>query len=409
MSLTVNVDPSEYGFDPSRLNRIQSHFNQYVDDGRLSGWLATITRGGDLVWKGKAGHQDRENDVPVSDDTIWRIYSMTKAITSVAVMMLFEEGKFDLHDDAGKWIPALANPRVHIGGTAAAPKTRAANGPIKIHHLLSHTAGFTYGFTWMHPVDEMYRKLGYEFGWPKGQTLEGAVNDWASCPLVHEPGAGWNYSISVDILGRLVEIWSGMSLDKFLRTRIFDPLGMNDTDWYVPEEKAERLARLYVPFEGKSYPYDEIGQAALRWPSMLGGGGGLVSTAHDYNRFTSLLRGGGELGGVRLLSSRTLELMTRNDIADNLDVASVATDDSRGDINMMGVGYGLGFAVLMDQTKCKTLTSEGSYFWGGAASTAFWVDPVEDITVNFFTQLLPSTTYPIRRELSTLIYQALAD
>ena len=409
MTLEVTADASDYGFDPTRLQRIENHFGHYVNDGRLAGWLTTVTRGGELIYKASAGHQDRENGVDMRDDAIFRIYSMTKAITSVAVMMLYEEGKFDLHDDAGKWIPSLANPRVQIGGTAANPKTRAANGPIKIHHLLSHTAGFTYGFTWMHPVDEMYRKMGYEFGWPKDQTLEGAVEDWASCPLVCEPGTAWNYSISVDILGRLVEICSGMSLDKFFRTRILDPLGMHDTDWYVPEEKAERLARLYVPFDGKCFAYDDIGKAALRWPSMLGGGGGLTSTAYDYNRFTSMLRGAGELDGVRLLSSRTVELMMRNDLEGNADVASFAVDDSRGDINMMGVGFGLGFAVLMDQTKCKTLTSEGSFYWGGAASTAFWVDPVEDITVNFFTQLLPSTTYPIRRELSTLIYQALVD
>lgn len=409
MALHVSADASEFGFDPTRLERIQHHFSKYAEDGRLAGWLATISRGGELVWKGSAGYQDRENNIPVHDDTIWRIYSMTKAITSVAVMMLFEEGKFDLHDDAGKWIPALANPRVYIGGTAADPKTRPANGPVKIHHLLSHTAGLTYGFTLMHPVDEMYRKKGYEFGWPKGQTLEGAVDDWSSFPLVHDPGAGWNYSVSVDILGRLVEIWSGMTLDKFLRTRILDPLGMNDTDWYVPEEKESRLARLYVPYQGQSFPYDEIGNGALRWPSVLGGGGGLVSTAHDYERFIGMLRGGGELGGVRLLSRRTIDLMTRNDIAGNQDVATVARDDSHDDINMMGVGYGLGFAVMMDQTKCKVLTSEGSYFWGGAASTVFWVDPVEDMTVQFFTQLLPSRTYPIRRELSTLVYQALVD
>lgn len=408
MSLEIHVDPSSLGFDPTRLQRIQRHFDRYVEDRRLAGWVATVSRGGELAWKGSAGFQDREAGVPVADDTIWRIYSMTKAITSVGVMMLYEEGLFDLNDDAGKWIEELREPRVYVSGTAQNPVTVPATEPVRIHHLLSHTSGLTYGFNYLHPIDEIYRKKGYDFGFPREADLAQAVHDWCSTPLLFQPGSAWNYSISVDVLGRLIEIWSGQTLDVFLRERILDPLGMLDTDWYCPEEKVERLSQLYVPFEGDSFPYDDIGRHAKNWPKVLGGGGGLLSTAHDYNRFMTMLVRGGELNGVRILSSRTLDLMTRNHLPNNVDLEALA-QDSFSETATAGVGFGLGFAVVTDQAKNKSLQSEGTFYWGGAASTAFWVDPVEDITVGFYTQLLPSSTYPIRRELAQLVYQALTD
>ena len=407
-TLEIRVDPSAMGFDPGRLERIQSHFDQYVQDRRLSGWLATVGRGGELVWTGKGGYRDREKDLEVTDDTIWRIYSMTKPITSIAVMMLYEEGRFDLNDDAGQWITSLAAPRVWSGGSTNQPATVPATEPVRIHHLLTHMSGLTYGFNYVHPVDAIYRAKGYDFGYPKGADLTQAVRDWCSSPLLFQPGSRWNYSVSVDVLGRLIELWSGQPLDEFVRERILEPLGMHDTEWWCPPEKQDRLSMLYVPVNGDSYPYEDIARAASHPPRMHAGGGGLLSTAADYHRFMTMLLRGGELDGVRLVSNRTLDLMTQNHLPGDVDLEAFATD-SFSEVDYAGVGFGLGFSVLLDRRKNKSLASEGTFGWGGAASTAFWVDPQEDLTVSFYTQLLPSGTYPIRRELQQLVYQALVD
>ena len=207
--LEIRVEPSAMGFDPQRLERIQSHFDTYVESRRLAGWLATVSRGGELVWTGRAGHRDRERDLEVTDDTIWRIYSMTKPLTSIGVMMLYEEGLFDLNDDVGQWIEELREPRVYVGGGPESPETIPATEPVRVHHLLSHMSGLTYGFHYLHPVDAIYRSKGYDFGWPKGTDLAQAVHDWCSSPLLFQPGARWNYSVATDVLGRLIEIWSG--------------------------------------------------------------------------------------------------------------------------------------------------------------------------------------------------------
>jgi CubicO group peptidase (beta-lactamase class C family) len=406
--LKVRVDPSEFGFDPRRLERIQTHFESYVTNRRLSGWVATVSRAGQLVWTGKAGHLDREHDVAVRDDAIWRIYSMTKPLTSVAAMMLYEEGHFDLNDDVGQWIEELRAPRVYVSGTANDPVTVPATEPVRVHHLLTHTSGLTYGFNHLHPVDAMYRKLGYDFGWPKDADLARCVHDWCSAPLLFQPGTRWNYSVATDVVGRLVEIWSGQTLDAFIRDRLTGPLGMDDTQWWCPPEKRDRLAMLYVPFEGDSFRYEEFATAAERPPRVLGGGGGLLSSAYDYNRFMAMLLRGGELDGVRYLSRRTVALMTRNHLPDNVDLEEFAID-SFSETESAGKGFGLGFSVVTDPVRNKSLISEGSFAWGGAASTAFWIDPSEELTVGFFTQLLPSTTYPIRRDLEQLVYQALVD
>jgi CubicO group peptidase (beta-lactamase class C family) len=396
------------GFEPERLERIQTHFNRYVDDRRLAGWLATVSRSGQLVWSGKAGHQDRERDITMKDDTIFRIYSMTKPLTSIAVMMLYEEGRFDLNDDAGKWIEALREPRVYVSGTAADPISVPSREPVRIHHLLSHTSGLTYGFQHTHPVDAIYRHKGYDFGFAKGADLEQAVHDWCTTPLLFEPGTGFNYSVSTDVLGRLIEIWSGQPLDVFFRERLLDPLGMDDTEWWCPPEKHDRLSMLYVPSMGDSFPYEDLAKGATHPPQLLGAGGGLVSTAYDYNRFMSMLLAGGELDGVRYVARRTLDLMTRNHLAENTDLEHFARD-SYAEVDYTGIGFGLGFSVVLDPVKNKSLMAPGTFAWGGAASTLFWVDPVNDVTVSFFTQLIPTGTYPLRRELQQLVYQALVD
>ncbi|HUX04368.1 MAG TPA: serine hydrolase domain-containing protein [Acidimicrobiales bacterium] len=408
MTLEIRGDPRVAGFDPARLARVQSHFDAYVADGRLPGWLATVSRGGALVWRGGGGYRDRERGLVVSDDTIWRIFSMTKPLTSIAVMMLYEEGLFDLNDDVGRWIEELREPRVFAGGTPTNYQTTGAVEPVRVHHLLTHMSGLTYGFQYAHPVDAIYRAKGYDFGFARGADLAQAVHDWCSSPLLFQPGSRWNYSVATDVLGRLIELWSGQRLDEFFRERLLDPLAMYDTDWYCPEEKLDRLAMLYVPKNADSVPMPDLARAATRVPRVMGAGGGLVATAHDYERFMTMLARGGELDGVRFVSSRTLELMVTNHLPGDADLASVATD-SFAEVDYSGVGFGLGFSVVGDRRENKSLFSEGTFGWGGAASTAFWVDPYEDLYVGFYTQLLPSGTYPIRRELQQLVYQALID
>ena len=406
--LKIRVDPWSMGFDPARLHRIQTHFDAYVADRRLPGWLATVSRGDELVWTGKSGYRDREKELEVTDDTIWRIYSMTKPIVSIAAMTLYEEGVFDLNDDAGQWIEELREPRVFVGGTAAQPNTVPASGPVRVHHLMTQTSGLTYDFQRSHPVDEIYRDMGYDFGKAKDADLTQAVHDWCTSPLLFEPGASFNYSVATDVLGRLIEIWSGQPLDVFLKERIFEPLGMHDTDFWCHEDKQDRLAMLYLYFGGEIFAWEDVAKAATRKPQLLSGGGGLGSTAHDYLRFMSMLLHGGELDGERLISSRTLELMTQNYLPNDADLQEFAID-SYGSIDCAGIGFGLGFAVVTDSIKNRSLVSEGSFYWGGAASTLFWIDPAEDLTVSFFTQLIPTGTYPLRRELQQLVYQALVD
>jgi CubicO group peptidase (beta-lactamase class C family) len=407
-SLEILADPASMGFDPRRLDRIKLHFDHYVADRRLPGWLATVSRGGELVWTGRGGHRDREKGLEVTDDTVWRIYSMTKPITSIAAMMLYEEGLFDLNDEAGKWIESLRETRVYVDGTAENPQTAPVTTPITIAHLMTHTSGLTYDFQRNHVADEIYRAKGYDFGVRKEIDLAGAVDDWCSSPLVFEPGSHFNYSVATDVLGRLIEIWSGQPLDEFFAKRILEPLEMNDTQWWCDEDKQDRLAQLYVPYEGDSFPYGDVATFAKQRPYHFSGGGGLLSTAHDYERFMQMLLGGGELDGVRLVSGRTLGLMTQNHLPGGVDLESFAID-SYAETSLAGVGFGLGFAVVTDQVKNRSLISNGSFYWGGAASTAFWVDPVEDMTVGFYTQLLPSGTHPIRRELQQLVYQSLVD
>jgi CubicO group peptidase (beta-lactamase class C family) len=406
--IEIGRDPTEVGLDPARLERLRSHLDCYVADRRLSGWLCTVARGGDVVWVGRGGYRDREHQRPVTDDTIWRLYSMTKPITVVAAMMLYEEGCFDLNDPAGRWIEELRDARVYVSGPASAPLTVPAIEPVRVHHLLTHTSGLTYGFQNLTPVDELYRSMGYDLAYPEDVTLSDAVHDWCTAPLLFEPGSAWNYSVATDVIGRLVEIWSGQSLDHFVRTRVLDPLGMDDTDWYCPADKLDRLAMLYAYDAGEAARFEHFADAATRWPSLLAGGGGLMSTAHDYQRFMTMMLNGGELDGTRLLSSRTVALMTRNHLPNEADLRSFARD-SFSEVGQSGVGFGLGVSVVAHQPTNRSLTSEGSFAWGGAASTYFWVDPAEELSVGFYTQLLPSWIYPVRREIQQLVYASLVD
>ena len=381
-------------------------------DGRLPGWLLTVRRGGHLAHVARCGSRDLEAGLPVTDDTLWRIYSMTKPITSVAAMILYEEGKLALTDPVSAFIPSFGETCVYAGGSDLRPVTVPAVEPVRVWHLLTHTAGLTYGFHRVHPVDAMYRAAGFEWSTPAELDLAQACDAWAALPLLFQPGTEWNYSVATDVLGRVVEVASGQRLDEFFAARILGPLGMTDTAFWAGPEAAPRLAALYSPGrDGAATRLDAFGRGALARPRMISGGGGLVSTAADYDRFTQMLlpRPGspaGELDGVRLLNPRTVGYMTRNHLPGGLDLETFGRP-LFAESPFRGVGFGLGFAVVIDPVPGKVVCSAGEISWGGAASTAFWVDADADLTVSFFTQLLPSSTYPIRPQLRQLIYQAL--
>lgn len=408
MTIKIEVEAGQVGLDQTRLERIDRHFQRYVDDGRLAGWLAVVARRGQVAHLAMAGRRDLEAALPVQADTRWRIYSMTKPICSVAAMMLWEEGAFELKDPVSRWIPAFSDLRVWTGGSALKPVTAPTTEPVRVWHLLTHTSGLTYGFHHTHPVDAIYRKAGYEWGQPRGVDLAGACEAWAQFPLLFQPGSEWNYGVSTDVLGRLVEVISGTPLDQFFQSRIFAPLGMTDTAFWVDEADAHTLAALYVrdPLTGRAVRNDRMGAAALRPPECLSGGGGLVSTASDYHRFARFLLHGGELDGVRLLGPRTVARMASNHLPGNADLESFGRP-LFAETTFDGVGFGLGFSVCLDPVAPKTSMSKGEFGWGGAASTTFWVDPAEQLTVLFFAQLLPSSTYPLRSQLHQLVHQAI--
>ncbi|MFL6118593.1 serine hydrolase domain-containing protein [Actinophytocola sp.] len=404
----VDVDPAEVGFDGARLRRVDRRFARYVEDGLLPGYLAVVSRHGRIAHVVSHGHRDVEAGAPVEPDTIWRIFSMTKPITSVAAMTFVEEGLIDLTDPVSRWLPEFAQPRVYTRGSALAPVTEPATEPIRLWHLLTHTAGLTYGFHHTHPVDAIYRAAGYEWGTPKGLDLAACSRAWAQFPLVFQPGSEWNYSVATDVLGRLVEVLADKPLDEVFAERIFGPLGMTDTGFWTTD--TDRLAALYVPAPGtkRVVRNDAFGALGTTRPDCLSGGGGLVSTAADYHRFTQMLLRGGELDGVRVLGPRTVGLMARNHLPGHVDLEAYGRP-LFAEMPFDGYGFGLGFSVLEDPVKAKTLSTAGEFAWGGAASTAFWVDPAADLTVAFYTQLLPSSTHPFRQQLRQLVYQALVD
>ncbi|MDD9982239.1 MAG: serine hydrolase, partial [Gammaproteobacteria bacterium] len=341
----------------------------------------------------------------VEPDTIYRIYSMTKPITTVAALMLYEEGRFQLDDPVAKYIPAFAETRVFDGGDAESFVTVPLARPITVHDLMVHTSGLTYGFQHEHAVDALYRNRAVEFNANVG-PLADLVQTAAAQPLVFQPGTRWNYSISTDVLGRLVEIWSGVALDTFFGERILGPLGMCDTGFHVREGQAHRLASNYVQSDDCGLKLaDSAAESRFLEPAVThSGGGGLVSTASDYLRFMRMLRGHGSLEDARILGRKSVELMTMNHLPGDL------ADMGRprfAEMPFSGIGFGLGVSVLLDPAKARILGSPGEYAWGGMASTAFWVDPAEDLIVLLLTQLMPSSAYPIRRELRVLTYQAL--
>ncbi|GHJ35272.1 serine hydrolase [Streptomyces sp. TS71-3] len=404
----VEAEPGELGLDAGRLARMDGFFRRYVDDGRLPGWLVSVSRAGRVVHLSSYGHRDVASGRPVETDTLWRWYSMTKPVTSVAAMMLHEEGAFQLTDPVSRFIPSFADLRVFTGGSDLKAVTEPATVPVSLWHLLTHTSGLTYGFLRAHPVDAMLRARGFEWGQPPEYDLAASVDTWAKVPLLFQPGTEWNYSLATDVLGRVIEVVSGQSLDEFFRDRIFEPLGMAETGFHIPEGAGDRLATLYVPGQDGIAPARSMTTDLTRAPRYLSGGGGLLGPARDYHRFSQMLLGRGAYDGVRLLGSRTVDFMTCNHLPGGADLESFGRP-LFSETPFEGTGFGLGFSVVENPVALRSLASRGEYGWGGAASTVFWVDPAEQLTVMFFTQLLPSSTYPIRAQLRSLVQQALVD
>jgi CubicO group peptidase (beta-lactamase class C family) len=408
--IAVTADASDLGFDPGRLARLDAHFKKYVDDGRLPGWSLAVARDGEIAHASTYGWADIEAKRPLEGDAIFRIASMTKPICGVAAMILWEEGLFELRDHVKWYIPSFADQKVFRSGSTTNPRLDPVTEPMEMWHLFTHTAGLTYGFMYSHSVDQMYRNAGFEWGTPPDKDLAGICDMLAALPLLFQPGAEWNYSMSIDVLGRVVEVLSGMSLGEFMKKRIFDPLGMTDTAFFVPEDKTDRLAALYVmnPADRKAMRLDAMAGGATRKPLAEMGGGGLVSTMSDYMKFAMMLRNGGELGGVRILSPRTVSYMASNHLPDGADLSEFGRP-LFAETAFDGVGFGLTMSVTLDPVKAKVPGSVGDFGWGGAFSTIFTVDPAEDLVYLFMTQLMPSSAHPIRPQFKQLVHQALVD
>ncbi|MDR7258709.1 CubicO group peptidase (beta-lactamase class C family) [Sphingomonas sp. BE270] len=395
-------------FDAARLERIDTFLKErYLDSGRLANAQILIARGGDIAHFSSQGPA-REGGKSIDEGSLFRIASMTKPITSIAFMMLLEQGKVALDTPVHHVLPAFKGVGVYNGGGGGVPfQTRPTSEPMRMLDLLRHTSGLTYSFQNRSYVDAAYREGKIE-NWHGNLDLDGFIEAVAKVPLEFSPGEAWNYSVSTDVLGAVVEKVSGQSLADFFRTQIFAPLKMDDTFFAVPEDKIDRLTDCYTftPEKGR-FLYDR-GEASAwsRPPKLVSGGGGLVSTALDYHRFCTMLLNGGELDGAHIVGRKTIELMTMNHLPGGSDLSKMSKSLFSETANA-GTGFGLGFAVNIDVARSMIPGSVGEYYWGGMFSTAFFVDPVEQLSMVFMTQMSPSNVYPIRRELKTLIYSAL--
>ncbi len=409
MTMKPDAAPESVGLCQERLRRIGPHFQKYIDDGKLCGVLSLVARKGRLAWLDTRGKMDLDSGKALRPDAIFRIYSMTKPITSVAAMMLYEEGRFQLDDPIGRYLPAFSDMQVFTGGTARKPETVAAERPISFRDLFTHTSGLTYGFMGTSPVDAMYRLNGLDSGTTELSTADFMLQ-LAEMPLQFQPGTRWNYSMSTDVLGHLVEVISGQSLDDFFHQRIFEPLGMSDTGFHVPAAQASRLTANYSKRKDGSMQVADAPAASryLKPRKFLSGGGGLASTAADYLRFCQMLLNKGELEGARLLGRKTVEYMTRNHLPSGGDLTSMG-QPVFSETSYDGIGFGLGFSVMLDPSRAQVIGTPGEYAWGGMASTMFWIDPQEELIGMLLTQLMPSSSYPLRREMKVLTYQALID
>ena len=407
MGTIERIDPADAGLNAERLKRIPEFFQPYIDKQKLPCVAVLVARGGQVAHLSFQGATEMGGSRPIDENTIYRIYSMTKPITSVAAMMLFEEGTLRLDHEVYRYIPEFQDVMV-LGEDGKLTKPAR---PIMVRDLFLHTSGLSYSFLMQGPVDEYYRKNHIEhFAW-KGD-LKSFCEALAKAPLAFSPGDRWNYSNSTDVLGRVVEVASGMSLDQFFQQRIFGPLGMTDTGFTVPEGSLDRLMACYRrdPETGVISLSDAGGAKSVyaKMPNVFSGGGGLASTIGDYLKFCLMLANGGEYNGVRLLSPKTLEYMTMNHLPGGKTLKDMG-DKTFSESRMDGSGFGLGWAVTTDVVATMQPGSVGTFSWGGMASTFFWIDPVEDLIAIQMTQLMPSGAYPIRPQLQQLVYAAIEE
>jgi len=407
MDADLQTRPEDVGLSSTRLAHVDGWMRRLVADGKLAGVSTMVARRGRIVQTLCHGLADLARGAAITQETIVRIYSMTKPLTSVAIMMLYEEGRFQLDDPITRFLPCFKNMRVFTGGNRARHDSVPATRDITFRDLLTHTSGLTYGFIDATHVDAMYRAEGIDFQTSEA-TLGEVVEHAATLPLLAQPGEAWNYSIATDVLGHLVAVISGQGFGEFLHERVIAPLGMIDTAFHVPEAKHARFAANYG--RGKDGALALIDDPAtssyLKPRQICSGGGGLVSTIGDYMRFCQMMLNKGELDGTRLLGRKTVELMMSNHLRG--DMAAMG-QPRFSESSYEGIGFGLGFSVMLDPARAQILGTPGECAWGGAASTAFWIDPAEELAVIMLTQLMPSSTYPIRRELRVLTYQAIVD
>jgi len=403
------TDPHEVGLNADRLAAIPAYFGKnYLDTGKLPCMATLISRNGEVALEDYTGTTELGGGTPIGPETIFRIYSMTKPITSLAAMMLFEEGKLRLDHDVARYIPEFADVEVFESGSREDYKTRKPDRPMKVLDLFTHTSGLTYGFMMQSEVDALYRKE--KIGRPD-ETLQQMAKRLAKLPLECSPGTEWWYSHSTDVLGAIVEIVSGMELDEFFRKRITGPLGMVDTDFWVPEDKIGRLMACYEKnaITGEVKLSDGAGAASKAYakrPTLLNGGGGLVSTVRDYHRFCLMLLRGGTLEGERIISPKTWEFMRQNHLPGGQTIRDMGRS-LFSEVITGGTGFGLGGSVVTDVVDTQQPGSEGTFSWGGLASTFFWIDPEEEIIGIQMTQLMPSSTYPMRPQFQQLAYAAI--
>jgi CubicO group peptidase (beta-lactamase class C family) len=409
MEPVLKVDADAAGMSAARLERITEHFeSQYVEPGRIAGCQITVVRGGHVAYHRSLGLRDREQGLSMEDDTIFRIYSMTKPIASVALMQLYERGKFQLTDPVHRFIPEWRTLQVAETQEDGSVSLVRPERPMNVRDVLTHMTGLPNFLFPVTPIDQEFSRA--RVAQIKTITLESMTTLLAHYPLKFHPGTHWNYGLSTDIVGRLVEIISGQRFDDYLRQEIFEPLGMVDTGFFVPAGQADRLASLYQ-YQPANTPrlregHEQYGY--LKVPTYHSGAGGLVSTTHDYVAFCQMLANGGQLDGRRILGRKTLELMTCNHLPGGSTLMEMAVGGF-GEAGFDGVGFGLGIAVGQGPAATSMAGSAGDFYWGGAASTAFWIDPAEDLFAVFMTQLFPSAAYPFRAQLHALTYQAIDD
>lgn len=395
------------GFCPARLKRISPWLKRYVDEKKLPFAHVAVLRKGQLAYSDFYGARDIEAGSPVVEDGIYRIYSMTKLVTTVAALALYEKGAFQLDDTVDKFVDEFKDARVFVSGRKDSINSVEAEMPMTIRQLMNHTSGLTYGAFDPGPVGQLMRSGKIDFGNLQA-TLGDTVRRLASIPLCFQPGSQWRYGVSTDVLGYVIEVVTGRTLSQVFNELIFKPLNMNDTYFQVPIKKVKKFCSLYTRTKSESLKLLECAESSrfCKPVNMYSGGGGLISSMRDYLVFLEMIRCGGRHDDAQILGRKTVELMLRNHLPG--DMASMG-QPTFSEMPMEGIGFGLGAAILLDPAKAQILGSEGEFTWGGMASTAFWIDPKEELSVVFMTQLIPSSCYPIRRELRVLVYQALVD